>query len=234
MYEESERLVQELDAFAHTVAHDLKNPLHIIGGYGALIHEEYAELSNDELAEYTGMIVKTSRKITNIINELLLLAGVRKMATIKTEPLDMVTIVSEAQARLTTLITDYGATITLPESWPVAVGYAPWVEEVWANYISNAVKYGGKPPHVQLGATLEDPGIIRFWVKDDGEGIPPDKLPHLFSQFTRLDETRAQGHGLGLSIVQRIVARLGGETRAESAYGQGGSTFSFTLPAAKT
>ncbi len=232
MYEESRRLIHELDAYAHTVAHDLKNPLNIIEGYGALLHEEYARLSDDELAEYTGLILKTGRKMTNIVNELLLLAEVRKMGTIKAKPLDMATIVREATARLTTQISASEATIALPETWPVAEGYAPWVEEVWSNYISNAIKYGGKPPRVELGATLEDAHMIRFWTRDNGPGIPPDKLPHLFRQFTRLDETRAQGHGLGLSIVQRVVSRLGGETRAESTEGQG-STFSFTLPVAK-
>lgn len=232
MYEERERLVEELDAYACTVAHDLKNPLTLIGSYGALILEEYRRLSDDELEEFAGMIVKFSHKMTNIINELLLFAGVRKMATVKIGPLDMAAIVAEAQTRFANLIAEGKAEIVLPEAWPVAVGYAPWVEEVWANYISNAIQYGSIPPCVKLGAAREDNRMVRFWVQDNGDGIPPDKLPHLFNQFMRLDEMRAEGHGLGLSIVQRIVARLGGEVCAESTIGQG-STFSFTLPAAK-
>ena len=74
---------------------------------------------------------------------------------------------------------------------------------------------------------------MRFWVRDNGPGITPEERSRLFTPFTRLDQVRAEGHGLGLSIVRRIVGRLGGEVGVESEIGQG-STFLFTLPAATT
>jgi two-component system sensor histidine kinase/response regulator len=74
-------------------------------------------------------------------------------------------------------------------------------------------------------------GMVRFWVKDNGPGIPPEAQARLFTPFTRLDQARARGHGLGLSIVRRIVEKLGGQAGVESAAGQG-SLFYFTLPAA--
>jgi signal transduction histidine kinase len=78
------------------------------------------------------------------------------------------------------------------------MGYGPWVEEVWINYLSNAIKYGGQPPRVELGATAEADGVIRFWVRDNGLGLAPGDQVKLFTPFTRLDEVRAKGHGLGL------------------------------------
>lgn len=103
---------------------------------------------------------------------------------------------------------------------------------MWANYLSNAIKYGGTPPVVQIGADLDAPGMVRFWVADNGNGIPEAKLPLLFTEFTRLDDHPAnKGTGLGLSIVQRIVHRLGGEVGVASKVGEG-SVFSFTLPLA--
>ena len=96
------------------------------------------------------------------------------------------------------------------------------------NYISNAIKYGGNPPRVVLGSTPLDDGMVCFWVRDNGEGIPPVKHDLLFNQFSRLNESLGQGHGLGLSIVRRIVERLGGEVSFDSVLGQG-SEFSFTL-----
>ncbi|MCK4449343.1 MAG: HAMP domain-containing histidine kinase, partial [Anaerolineae bacterium] len=108
-------------------------------------------------------------------------------------------------------------------------GYPLWVEEVWANYLSNAIKYGGQPPRVELGATVQADGYVCFWVRDNGDGIPPEERAHLFTPFTRLDRTRAQGHGLGLSIVRRIVEKLGGQVGVESEMGRG-SVFTFTLP----
>jgi signal transduction histidine kinase len=127
---------------------------------------------------------------------------------------------------------EYQAEIIKPSEWPVVLGHAPWVEEVWANYISNAMKYGGHPPRVELGATPLPNGSVRFWVHDNGNGLSPEARAQLFIAYTRLDKLRATGHGLGLSIVKRIVEKLGGTVGLESEDEPGkGSTFSFTLPA---
>ncbi|RMG87985.1 MAG: ATP-binding protein, partial [Chloroflexi bacterium] len=118
------------------------------------------------------------------------------------------------------------------QSWPIAVGHAPWVEEVWSNYISNAVKYGGEPPQITIGAEQEK-NYVRFYVHDNGPGLDAQARSRLFAAGTRLAQHRAlKGHGLGLSIVRRIVERLGGEVGVESEPGQG-STFYFTLPIAQ-
>ena len=101
---------------------------------------------------------------------------------------------------------------------------------MWANYLSNAIKYGGPSPRVELGATEQADGKVRFWVRDNGPGIPAEKQAGLFRSFTRLDQARAKGHGLGLSIVQRIVEKLGGQVGVESEVGRG-SVFAFSLPA---
>jgi signal transduction histidine kinase len=122
--------------------------------------------------------------------------------------------------------------IAYPDSWPASLGYEPWVEEVWVNYISNAIKYGGESPRIQLGATREPDGYVRFWIRDFGPGIPADQQSQLFIPFQQLEHTRAQGHGLGLSIVKRIVEKLGGQVGVESQPGQG-STFYFALPEKK-
>ena len=111
------------------------------------------------------------------------------------------------------------------------MGYGPWVEEVWVNYVENALKYGGRPPHVELGAERVN-SVSRFWVRDNGRGPAPEEQGCLFRPFTRLDQAHIQGHGLGLSIVRHIVERLGGQVGVESAGVPGqGSIFSFTLPA---
>jgi signal transduction histidine kinase len=125
----------------------------------------------------------------------------------------------------------------------VAQGYGPWVEAIWANYISNALKYGGHPPRVELGATVKENGWVRFWVSDNGPGLSPEEQARLFTPFERLHQERAKGYGLGLSIVQRIVKKLGGQVGATSpAIGakdddqrtSPGSTFFFTLPGLPT
>jgi signal transduction histidine kinase len=177
-------------------------------------------------------LVRNGFKISNILDELLLLAGVRK-THVPLAPLDMGNIVAEARQRLTYEIEQYQAEIILPAAWPAALGYAPWIEEVWVNYLSNGCKYGGKPPRLELGGEVQADGKVRFWVRDNGNGIAPEDQVRLFTPFTRLDQVRAKGHGLGLSIVRRIVEKLGGQVGVESDGVQGhGSVFSFRLPAA--
>jgi two-component system sensor histidine kinase/response regulator len=83
---------------------------------------------------------------------------------------------------------------------------------------------------MELGATPQSDTMIRFWVRDNGPGLTPEDQARLFLPFTRLDQARATGHGLGLSIVRRIVEKLGGQVGVESEVGRG-SIFFFTLPA---
>jgi signal transduction histidine kinase len=168
--------------------------------------------------------------MVNIIDALLLLAGVSKRGKVETHPLDMSNIITQVQQeRFTLLIESSQARITLPRTWPVALGYTPWIREVWANYLSNALKYGGNPPEIILGATVQENGMIRFWIKDHGAGLTAEAQAKLFTPFTRLHQNRIEGHGLGLSIVHQIIEKLGGQVGVESMIDQG-STFYFTLP----
>jgi signal transduction histidine kinase len=236
----------ELDAFAHTVAHDLKSPLTVMVGYSMLLERRFEALPPDIVRAKLHLMSLSGQKMTSIIDELLLLAGIRKMDEVDIGPLDMASIVAEAQQRLEPLVAQHRVTFVAPETWPEAMGYAPWVEEVWVNYISNAIKYGGRPnmnisPRVEVGfdryplSSLTPEGAdansayIRFWVKDNGMGLSKDEQAQLFMPFKRLAKVGVGGHGLGLSIVQRIVHKLGGEVGVESESGQG-STFWFTLP----
>ena len=110
------------------------------------------------------------------------------------------------------MIEETKAEIIWPDQWPLALGYTPWVEEVWANYISNALKYGGRPPRIVLGGEImpDNQAMIRFWVRDNGPGLTSTQQENLFKPFNRFHTGQTSGHGLGLSIVKRIVETLGG------------------------
>jgi signal transduction histidine kinase len=222
---------EELDAFAHTAAHDLKGPLGYMVGFAQVLEQDYAAMPDEELRRYLHKIATGGRRMSNIIDSLLLLSSVRKAEEVELSALDMASIVKDALQRLDYMIEEHQAEVILPDVWPTALGYGPWVEEVWVNYLSNALKYGGQPPRVEFDATPQTDGIIRFWVRDNGPGLTPEEQARLFTPFTRLDQVRAKGHGLGLSIVRRIVEKLDGQVGIESQVGQG-STFSFTLPCA--
>jgi two-component system, cell cycle sensor histidine kinase and response regulator CckA len=222
---------EELGAFAHTVAHDIKDPLNIIYGYSSVLADGYVEMDAAATRQSLQTIARYALKTCKIVDELLLLAQVRD-ADIELEPLDMPTILIQAQQRLADRLEESGAGITQDSgTWPQAVGYGPWVEEIWVNLLSNGIKYGGKPPELKIGA-MQIGGNIRFWVTDNGQGIAEELQQQLFVPFTQLPRLRVTGHGLGLSIVQRIISRLGGTVGVESSLGEG-STFYFDLPARK-
>ena len=219
---------KELEAFARTVAHDLKGPVCELAGYSGFALDAYTDLSKEDLQKCLATIRSGALRLGDIIDELLLLAGLSQKK-VEIVPLDMASVVDNALHRLAHMIETNEAEIVLARTWPVAAGYAPWLEEVWVNYIDNAIKYGGSPPRVQLGATREN-GSVRFWVRDNGRGLTSEEQALLFTPFTRLDQVHTKGHGLGLSIVCHVVEKLGGQVSVESKTGQG-SMFSFTLPA---
>lgn len=105
------------------------------------------------------------------------------------------------------------------------------IDQVLRNLLSNAIRYSGRGSHVTITTDTED-GAVRCTVVDDGPGIPPESLPHVFDRFFRGAPSRSgTGAGLGLAICHEIVAAHGGQVRAESGP-DGGSTFTFTIPAA--
>jgi len=232
--QEKEELISDLDSFSHTVAHDLKGMLGAIVSASNIIKLSIGDMSKDELLEINDLINQSATKTIQITNELLTLASVRQQE-IKMAGVNMQKVVLDAMSRLKDVILAKGAKIILPDVWPEVLGYEAWLEEVWLNYISNSVKYGGTPPVIQIGYDALPDGRIKFWIKDNGKGLSADEMALLFSKFTRLDTARAEGHGLGLSIVKRIVEKLNGEVGVESENIPGeGSVFYFILPVAKS
>jgi len=246
----------DLNAFARTVAHDLKNPLSAIIGFSSLMESRFTRMEPEQVAQNLHRITVTGYKIRDIIDELLLFARVRQLDALEIGPLDTRAIVAEALTYLEPRIQEAQAEIVMPETWPVASGYAAWVDIVWGNLISNAIKYGGDsdtnlPPRIELGFWTPDSGVplldaeslakiqnpeskIVFWICDNGPGLLPEECARLFTPFTRFHQDKAEGHGLGLSIVQRIVEKLGGQVGVQSAGIPGrGCMFWFTLPTSR-
>lgn len=222
----------ELNAYAHTVAHDLKHPLTALLAQSKLL--QYGGLSAEQNAKLLGQLAISATKMNNIINALLLLASVRNSESLQLQTLDVQQIAQQVCDDMHEFAMHHNAQVQIHGNWPKALGFSPWVNQVFVNYISNAIKYGGEAPRIQLGTELGT-GLhgaqVKYWVKDSGAGIEPERQHQLFTEFNRLGTTKADGHGLGLSIVQRIVERLGGQVGYELPP-EGGSCFWFSLPAA--
>jgi len=218
----------ELEAYAHTIAHSLKTPLATANRFLEILHKYKSAELPPEQRQLVQQAFEAMAMTGEVVDALLLLSTVSQQS-VELQPLDMHAVIENVQRQLGELQARTQASIQLPQSWPRAMGYAPWVAEVWLNLLSNAFKYGGSPPRVMLGGTA-DGSHVRFWVRDNGEPLSEDERARVFTPFTRLHRERAAGHGLGLATVQRIVARLGGTVGARLAP-DGGNEFSFSLPA---
>ena len=226
---EKKELMDELDAFAHTVAHDLRNPLSILHGRLYLAAQALGQGATETAQRNLDEATTAADRLNRIIEEILLLSGVRRM-TLRPEPLAMAALVAEALAEAGPVLRQYPATVRVAETWPEAAGHGPWVVHLWVNYLTNAAKYAGPNADIELGGEARPgTGRARFWVRDRGPGLAAEACAGLFVPFARISTVRAKGHGLGLSIVRRIAEKLGGSAGVESAPGAG-ATFWFELP----
>ncbi|MFY9152655.1 MAG: histidine kinase N-terminal 7TM domain-containing protein [Prolixibacteraceae bacterium] len=228
--EEKEILISDLDSFSHTVAHDLKSILGVIVTSSNLISAEIDKHQKEDLLELNEIINQSAIKTIQITNELLTLASVRQQE-INPVPVNMLKVIRHATSRLKNSVTENKAHISIHENWPDVLGYEGWLEEVWINYLSNAIKYGGNPPEIEIGTEVLPDDRVKFWIKDNGNGLSETEIDQLFNKYTRLETVRAEGHGLGLSIVKRIIEKLNGQVGAQSNNIPGeGTTFYFILP----
>jgi signal transduction histidine kinase/PAS domain-containing protein len=229
LFAELEERNRELDAYAHTIAHDLRAPLNLLRGYAELVSEY--ELPAMGRAQLDVMQV-TIERMEEMIDQLLFLAQLRD-ARGTAVPLDTTPFIYSAIARFNPIIEARGLLIRVkPDLHPV-LGHATWLEEIFSNLLSNAIKYIGSnnpEPVIQIRSRPIDDNMIRYEVEDNGLGIDPAYQSRVFELFARFHQEEAPGTGLGLAIVQRIVQKLGGQLGVESGERQG-STFWFTLPA---
>jgi DNA-binding response OmpR family regulator len=225
----------KFDAFVHSVSSDLKAPLNRIVELSSVFTNmglNKAPLSVKSLVNLQ-QIGEIGLNTVNTVDTLLLLAGLFQEQEVKLELNEMHDIVTFVlEERLACQIQQYKAKIKLAEIWPVVPGYRPWLEEIWKNFISNGLKYGGKLPHLELGATPLHHDKVRFWVRDNGPGLTKDEQEKLFLPKTPLHQVAVKEYGLGLSVVQQLVEQMGGEVGVESKKGKG-CLFYFTLPAYK-
>ncbi len=219
--------MNDLNAYAYMVAHDLKNPLSQQQGIIELLGSEKQDIETEK--KFFKVLQEGNIKMREIIDSLLLLAEIRNKE-IEFIELDLNEISKSALTRLADNIQQESAEIIEPSQWPPCKGHKQWIEEVWVNYIQNAIKYGGRPPKIEIGADSVN-GMVKCWVKDNGKGLSTDEQTEVFQEFKRLSKhsKSTSGHGLGLSVVLRIVKKLGGDAWVESD-GKSGSTFFLTVP----
>lgn len=222
------RLNKELDDFACTVAHDLKEPLRGIEGLSRLLEEEYGERLDEAGREYLAHIRDSGLRMQRLVGDLLRIA--RTTRSYPSQEVDFNDLLAEVIERFRYDVKHSGARIhvrgRLPTMWVDRVRMA----EVFHNLISNALKFSAdRPPVVEIGSERTPEGHL-FWVRDNGIGIPPDEHERIFRLFCRgSNGNGTQGSGVGLAICKKIVERHGGSIWVESERGKG-TRVCFSLP----
>jgi PAS domain S-box-containing protein len=228
---EVERSNEELQRFAYVASHDLQEPLRSIISFSQLLERRYRGKLDQDADDYIGFIVEGGLRMQALIRDLLQFSRVETQAR-PLAPTDAREVVADVLRAMRTLLRETGATVMV-DDLPVVKADGSQLEQVFSNLIANAIKYRrpGVPPEVRISATRKG-GWWEFSVADNGIGIEAEYYDLIFEMFRRLHtHDKYDGTGIGLAVVQRIVARHGGTVRVESTLGEG-STFFFTLPAA--
>lgn len=224
-----ERTNKELAAFTYSVSHDLRAPLRSIEGFSKAVLEDHSEELDEEGKGYLARISAASKRMSDLIEDLLKLSRVTRQEIHR----DQVNLSSMAEAYAVYLQDECGPREVEFRIAPdlYATGDGALLRIALENLIDNAWKYTGDvaPAKIKFGA-LENSGSPIYYLKDNGIGFDMKYADKLFKAFQRLHNPESYpGTGIGLSIVQRIIERHGGEVWAE-AKPNIGATFYFTIP----
>jgi PAS domain S-box-containing protein len=219
---------EELNAFAYTVAHDLRAPLRAITGFAGILRESEGQRLSADGARDLSRIEGSARKLHDLVEGLLRYARAAQ-SDFAVEELDLGALAVEVADELRPLYPAADITIgALPRAW----GDRLAIRAVLANLVGNALKFSAKRerPRVEIGLARTEHGDA-VYVRDNGAGFDPRYAAKLFGVFARLHpESEFPGSGVGLAFARRVLARHGGRIWAESAPGEG-ATFYFTLGA---
>lgn len=216
----------ELEAFTYSVSHDLRAPLRGIIGFTTILEEDYGSKFDEEAKRITGIIRSNTLKMGHLIDDLLAFSRLGRQELQKSE-VNMAVLAEEVIRELNPS-PDISWTI---ESLPNVYGDIKTLRQVWVNLLSNAIKYSSNKdvPAISVGHYFSN-GENVFYVKDNGVGFDNKYRDKLFRVFQRLhSEAEFEGTGVGLALVEKIIARHGGRVWAEGAVGEGAG-FYFTIP----
>jgi PAS domain S-box-containing protein len=228
--ESLERQVAELDAFTHSVSHDLKEPLRAIEAFSQFVLEDCADRLDEQGREYLLKLASAAVRMKKLIEDLLTLSRASRESRRRTQ-VNVGRLVRDVVERMSSTVEGRGATVEVEDGLPDVLADPPRVEEVFANLLGNALKFNeSKRPFVKIGVRATEGDMATFYVQDNGIGIEPQYHERIFGVFQRLHRREQyEGTGAGLAIVKRVVEIFGGRTWVESELGAG-ATFLFTLP----
>jgi len=226
--------LDEMEAFSHTIAHDLRAPMRAVRGFAEVLGEEAGGRLEPAENQYLQRIVDAARRMDDLVLGLLAYSRLSR-APLPLERVPVTNATAPLRRRLEREVTERGGrlTVAFDPALPALRAHPGVLAEVLASLASNAVKFVGPgvPPEIRMGAGRRE-DCVRVWIEDNGIGIDPRYHERIFGVFERVHrDDRYPGAGVGLAFVRKAMARMGGSVGVESAAGQG-SRFWIELPIA--
>ncbi len=221
---------QDLEEFAASVSHDLREPLRAIQGLAIALLQDQGEQLNSLGRDYIQRIVTSAQQGDTLIQDLLTYSRVSR-ADFLLQPINLSLIVPKILAQLEPELQQRRAQVNVEEPLPLVMGNRLILTQVLTNLLTNAIKFVAEAVQPQVQIWAEERGqSVRLWVRDNGIGIAPEQQQRIFNVFTRLHGSETYpGTGIGLAIVRKGVERMNGQVGVESQPGQG-SRFWLELP----
>ena len=218
--------------FLGLVSHELRAPLTAIKGSGVTLLEESADLDPAEVHEFSRIIVEQADLMRALITDLLDAGRIDSgTLSVAPEPSDVADLVERARDTFVGGGGRHGILVDLPAGLPQVQADRRRIAQVFNNLFANAARHAPESSAIRVAATREKTHVA-ILVSDDGPGVPPELLPHLFRKHVGGGADGTAGHGLGLAICKGLVEAHGGRIRAESAGPGQGTAITFTIPVA--
>jgi len=226
--EELKAYAKELEAFSHTVSHDLREPLWQVDNFVRMLNEECSESLTDEGKHYLDRISSATNHMEQLITDLLALSQAAG-STMRRQEVNLSSLALEIAEGLSSSQPDHPVELVVADG-VVAIGDADLLWVALENMLGNAWKFTRNIEGARVEFGLAgSPGQPEYFVRDNGAGFDQSEADKLFTPFQRLHElSEFEGTGIGLATVRRIIHRHGGRVRAEGEVGKG-ATFYFTL-----
>jgi two-component system phosphate regulon sensor histidine kinase PhoR len=226
------QLERTREEFVANVSHELRTPLSLIKGYVETLLDG-AHKQTDVAERFLRIIERNANRLDLLIQDLLTISALESgRMKLTLQPVDVRVVAEKVLSDLHAKADAKKVVFVNELPLQLVLGDANRLEQVFANLVDNAIKYGRPNGKVTLTGQPQDDGWLEIGVHDDGPGIPPEAMDRVFERFYRVDKARSRdqgGTGLGLSIVKHIVQAHGGKVWVASELGKGAAFF-FTLP----
>ena len=232
---DAERANRLKDEFLASLSHELRTPLSVIVSWGRVLERNFGA-HNEQLRHGLSIITENALAQAQLICDLLDMSRiVSGKMSIDPHPTELTTLVAKAVSAHRPAAEAKSISIELrqPAEAPTVLADATRLTQVFWNLLSNAIKFTPEGGEVSIETVASPPDHLAVIIRDNGEGIPQDFLPHIFDRFRQADGSVSRRHGglgIGLAIVRQLVELHGGEIEAHSEGPGRGASFTVRLP----